>query len=135
MGLKGPNRGLKGPNRGLKGPDRVHKGLNGVLKSPSRVLKGPIRVLKGPNMVLKGPRDCGRSYHISIHHEDGDLPVGGPLDLLPHDGVDLHYLVGQPLEVQEGSHFAAEWTCLVLVQGQLQTLRTMEGHQGYCSRK
>lgn len=55
-----------------------------------------------------------------LGHQDGHLPVGGELDLSPSDRVHLHYLIGQGVEVEEGTDFAAEGTCLVLVQGQLQ---------------
>lgn len=64
---------------------------------------------------------CGASHHVLVHHQDGNLPVRRPLDLLPHHRVYLHDLVRQPVEVQEGAHLAAERAGLVLVQGQLQT--------------
>lgn len=59
-----------------------------------------------------------RSYHVAIHHQDGNFSVGRPLDLLPHYRVDLHDLIRQTVIVQKGSHFAAERAGLVLVQGQ-----------------
>lgn len=90
-----------------------------------------VETARAPHRVLRVPRGGSGSYHVSVHHEYRDLAVGGPLDLLPHDRVDLHHLVGQALVVQEGSHLAAERTRLVLVQGQLRTLTTLEERQGY----
>lgn len=55
-----------------------------------------------------------------LGHQDGHLSVRGELDLSPEHGVHLHHLVGQGVEVEEGSDLAAEGTRLVLVQGQLQ---------------
>lgn len=60
------------------------------------------------------------SYHVTVHHQDGNFSVGRPLDLLPQHGVDLYDLIWQPVVVQKCSHFAAEGAGLVLVQSQLQ---------------
>lgn len=57
-----------------------------------------------------------------LGHQDGHLPVGGEFDLSPSHRIHLHYLIGQGVEVEEGTDFAAEGTCLVLVQGQLQAV-------------
>lgn len=70
---------------------------------------------------LKDLRWHQMSYHLTIHHQDGHLSVGRPLNLLPHHRVHLHDLIRQPVVVQEGSHLAAKRAGLVLVQGQLQT--------------
>lgn len=57
-----------------------------------------------------------------LGHQDGHFPVGGEFDLSPSHGIHLHHLIGQGVEVEEGTDFAAEGTCLVLVQGQLQAV-------------
>ena len=59
------------------------------------------------------------AYHCVIHHQDGDLSVAGPLNLLPHDWVNLHNLIWETMVVQERSHLTAEGARLVLVEGQL----------------
>lgn len=70
-------------------------------------------------------RNSGRNvtlhtYHTFVHHQDGNFSVGRPLDLLPHDGVNLHHLVREAMVVQEGSHFTAKRTGFILIQRQLQ---------------
>lgn len=60
------------------------------------------------------------THDAVVHHHDGNFPVGGPLDFLPHDGVNLHHLIREAMIVQEGAHFTAERTGFILIQRQLQ---------------
>lgn len=57
-----------------------------------------------------------------LGQQDGHLPVGRELDLGPTHRVHLHHLVGQGVEVEEGTDLAAEGTRFVLVQSQLQAV-------------
>lgn len=63
-----------------------------------------------------------------LGQQDGHLSVGGELDLGPAHGVHFHHLVGQGVEIEEGTDLAAEGACFVLVQGQLQA--TGQGELG-----
>lgn len=78
-------------------------------------------ITRSQNIYIYNISYLGASHHVLVHHQDGNLPVHRPLDLLPHYRVHLHNLIRQPVEVQEGAHLAAERAGLVLVQGQLRT--------------